>query len=168
MGKLRHVVLSVPDPWMTAEFYKYAFGFEIVGETDSSISEGVFLSDGVINLALLHFRSDETAQGLGRDFVGIHHLGFWVDDVENTQERIQKVGGKWLMGEHMPGDNTFYEIKYHDPDGVVVDITHNGWCGAQKAPGESGNRVGPPRKLLSQFDERRATAAVAIAKLIDT
>ena len=53
--------MSVPDPWKTAEFYKYAFGMEVVGETDSSLAEGVFLSDGVINLALLHFKSDEAA-----------------------------------------------------------------------------------------------------------
>jgi hypothetical protein len=26
MGKLRHIAMSVPDPWSTAEFYKYAFG----------------------------------------------------------------------------------------------------------------------------------------------
>ena len=45
MGRLRHFAMSVPDPWKTAEFYKYAFGMEVVGETDSSLAEGVFLSD---------------------------------------------------------------------------------------------------------------------------
>ena len=63
MGKLRHLAMSVPDPWRTAEFYKYAFGMEVVGEADSSLAEGVFLSDGVINLALLHFKTDEAAPG---------------------------------------------------------------------------------------------------------
>src|SRR6266851_6481650 len=68
VGKLRHFAMSVPDPWKTAEFYKYAFGMEVVGETDSSLAEGAFLSDGVINLALLYFKSDEAAQGAGRDY----------------------------------------------------------------------------------------------------
>ena len=36
MGRLRHFAMSVPDPWKTAEFYKHAFGMEVVGETDSS------------------------------------------------------------------------------------------------------------------------------------
>ena len=26
----------------------------------------------------------------------------------------------------------FYEVKFHDPDGIVVDITANGWTGAAK------------------------------------
>src|ERR1700746_3731045 len=75
VAKLRHFAMSVPNPWKTAEFYKFAFGMEVVGETDSSLAEGVFLSDGVINLALLHFKSDEAAQGTGRDHVGLHHFG---------------------------------------------------------------------------------------------
>jgi hypothetical protein len=47
--KRRHFAMSVPDPRKTAEAYKYAFGTEVVGETDSSLAEGVFLPDGVIN-----------------------------------------------------------------------------------------------------------------------
>ena len=82
MGKLHHLAMSVPAPWRTAEFYKYAFGMEVVGEADSSLAEGVFLSDGVINLALLHFKTDEAAPGTGRDHVGLHHFGVLVDDPE--------------------------------------------------------------------------------------
>ncbi len=32
MGKLRHIAISVPDPWKTAEFNKFAFGKAVVGE----------------------------------------------------------------------------------------------------------------------------------------
>ena len=31
MGKLRHIALSVPDPWQAAEFYIKAFGMKKVG-----------------------------------------------------------------------------------------------------------------------------------------
>ena len=93
MGKLRHIAMSVPDPWKTAEFYKYAFGMEVIGETDSSLAEGVFLSDGVINLALLHFKSEEAAQGMGQDYVGLHHFGVWVDDPAAVQRRVETAGG---------------------------------------------------------------------------
>ena len=99
MGKLRHIAMWVPDPWKTAEFYKYVFGMEVVGETDSSLAEGVFLSDGVINLALLHFKSDEAAQGTGRHHVGLHHFGVWVDDPAAARQQIEEAGGEWLMGE---------------------------------------------------------------------
>jgi hypothetical protein len=32
MGKLRHIAMSVPHPWTTSEFYKYAFGMAVLGE----------------------------------------------------------------------------------------------------------------------------------------
>ena len=48
MAKLRHIALSVPDPWASARFYQEAFGLEKVGEAHSSTADGVYLSDGVI------------------------------------------------------------------------------------------------------------------------
>src|SRR5256885_16120275 len=80
-GRIRHVALSVKDPWETAEFYKQAAGLQEVTELDGPLAEGVFLTDGVVNLAILHFKSDEASQGTGVDFVGIHHIGFWADAV---------------------------------------------------------------------------------------
>jgi catechol 2,3-dioxygenase-like lactoylglutathione lyase family enzyme len=38
MGKLRHIAMAVPDPWKTAEFYKYACGMGAIGATDSSLA----------------------------------------------------------------------------------------------------------------------------------
>lgn len=35
MGELRHIAMSAPDPRQTAEFYKFAFGMEVIGKTDS-------------------------------------------------------------------------------------------------------------------------------------
>ena len=36
------------------EFYKQAVGLQEVMEVDGPLAEGVFLTDGVVNLALLH------------------------------------------------------------------------------------------------------------------
>ena len=159
MGKLRHIALSVPDPWKTAEFYKHAFGLEVVGETDSSLAEGVFLSDGVINVALLHFKSDEAAQGSGKDHVGLHHFGVWVDDITQARRQVEAAGGKWLMGEPEQKGGSFYEVKFRDPDGVDFDLSESGWGGAQKNPGGAGNEVGPSRPLVAKFAGRREAAA---------
>ncbi len=163
VGKLRHIALSVPDPWKTAEFYRHAFGLEVVGETDSSLAEGVFLSDGVINVALLHFKSDEAAQGLGRDHVGLHHFGVWVDDIAEARRRVEAAGGEWLMGEPEVKGGSFYEVKFRDPDGIVFDLSESGWGGAQKNPGTADNAIGPSRPLVPKFAERRAAAAQAMA-----
>ena len=67
----------------------------------------------------------------GKILVGIHHIGFWVDDVAATRKTMEAAGGSYWMGEPAAGDG-FYEVKYRDPNGVVVDITENGWGGAAK------------------------------------
>jgi len=132
MAKLRHIAMQVPDPHKAAEFYMRVFGMKKVGETDWENARGVYLSDGVVNLALLDYRTVEVAGAeRGCDFVGIHHIGFWVDDVAATRKAIEAAGGRYWMGEPAAGGG-FYEVKYRDPNGVVVDITANGWGGAAK------------------------------------
>jgi catechol 2,3-dioxygenase-like lactoylglutathione lyase family enzyme len=131
MAKLRHITITVPDPESAAKFYIESFGMERVGGTDWANAKGVYLSDGTVNLALLKYKNDTSAGDRGADFVGIHHLGFWVDDVSETRKKIEAQGGKYWMGD-VKHDGGFYEVKYFDPQGVVVDITQHGWKGATK------------------------------------
>lgn len=131
MAKLRHIAITVPDPEKAAEFYMRAFGLERVGQTDWAGAHGVYLSDGVMNIALLHYKKEEFAGERGRDFVGVHHFGFIVEDVAQARQAIEAAGGKHWMGEPVGGTG-FYEVKYRDPDGVVFDITENGWTGASR------------------------------------
>jgi catechol 2,3-dioxygenase-like lactoylglutathione lyase family enzyme len=131
MAKLRHIAITVPDPEKTAAFYMKVFGLKRAGQTDWAGAHGVYLTDGVMNLALLHYKTEEFAGKRGRDFVGVHHFGFVVGDVEATRQSIEEAGGKHWMGE--PADGAaFYEVKFFDPDGIVFDITENGWSGASR------------------------------------
>jgi catechol 2,3-dioxygenase-like lactoylglutathione lyase family enzyme len=129
MAKLRHIAITVPDPEKAAEFYMKAFGLQRVGDTDWAGARGVYLSDGVMNIAFLHYKTEEFAGARGCDFVGVHHFGFIVEDVARSREAIEAAGGRHWMGEPVDGTG-FYEVKYHDPDGVAFDITANGWKGA--------------------------------------
>ena len=144
MAKIKHIAMSVPDPETTAEFYCRAFDMERVGATDSPLATGVFVSDGVITLALLKYKSDKWAGYVegederGKDFVGLHHIGFLVDDLKDAEKQVEDAGGKYLMG-RPDGDapNTFYEEKFRDPNGVIFDISHVGWH--RSAPDESAD-----------------------------
>jgi len=163
-GRIRHFAISVPDPWATAEFYKRTFGLRELGETDGKLAEGVFLTDGVVNLALLKFKSDEAAQGTGKDFVGLHHVGFWVDDAIASGEDAKANGAKWIMGD--PANKGGYEVKYTDPNGTIFDIAEDGWAGTQKSPGEADNIVNQEtRRRVTRFDERREEARRAAEAL---
>jgi methylmalonyl-CoA/ethylmalonyl-CoA epimerase len=134
MAKLRHIAMSVPDPWATADFYMQAFGMTKVGETDTPIARGVYLSDGIVNLAILNYKMAEAAGPVGIDYVGLHHIGFWVDEIDEAQKVAKRSGAKYMMGEvpKMEEGNAFYEVKYTDPNGIIIDLTANGWGGASK------------------------------------
>lgn len=142
-GKLRHLALSVPDRHATAAFYQNTFGMEIMRENETPFASVIYMSDGVMSLALIEYKSDDAAgkatsdKGEGKEFVGLHHVGFWVDDVEATQKKIEENGGNYMMGEvakDTDGGSGYYEIKYRDPNNIIFDITHSGWTGAKKDP----------------------------------
>lgn len=129
--KLRHLALSVDDPFTTADFYMRAFDMEKVGETDSPLARGVYLSDGTICLALLGFKNDYWAGQGGKKYRGIHHMGFEVESLEQIEAAVVTAGGKNFAGR--PSDDegdtstVVYEKKFYDPNGVMIDACTTGW-----------------------------------------
>ena len=78
MAKIRHISSHTPDPEKTAEFYKRVFDMFEVGRTEAQSAEGIFLSDGTINLSVVRFKTKQAADrgdGVGWAF-GLHHFGF--------------------------------------------------------------------------------------------
>lgn len=133
MAKIRHIALSVQDPEKTATFYEKAFGLTRVGTTESVLADGVYLSDGYINIALLKYKTDAMA-GVpgGHEFVGTHHFGFKVDDAEASRKEIEANGGHFFMDLPELKETLYYEEKFRDPEGVIFDISQNGWVTEKK------------------------------------
>ena len=128
MAKIRHIALSVQDPEKTAKFYEDALGLVRVGSTRSALADGVYLSDGYLNVALLKYKTDEMAGVAGgKDFVGTHHFGFKVDDAQEARQRIEAHGGQFFMDLPALKETLYYEEKFRDPEGVIFDISQNGW-----------------------------------------
>jgi lactoylglutathione lyase len=128
-AKLRHIAIAVKEPEKAARFFEEAFGMTRAG----SAQRGVYMTDGIINVALLNF-GDEPTPGFEDqpDFQGLIHFGMWVDDTKDTDQRIKDAGGSWMTGRFETNPNVFYEVKYKTPEGVVFDVTANGWRGAVK------------------------------------
>ncbi|AXK83220.1 VOC family protein [Pseudolabrys taiwanensis] len=122
MARLRHFAISVKDVEKSAEFYEKTFGLKRVGRDDiEELGSGIYLTDGVINLALLQLK-DPNAR------MGVHHFGFQIDDADATAKKIEENGGKFFfnLGDAKEGN---FESKYKDPEGVVFDISEHGWLG---------------------------------------
>ena len=139
MAKIKHIALSTQDPEKTAKFYVDVFGMKQIGRVDHPAVSGFFLTDGDLNLAVLNFKNDAVA-GVerGRDFSGIHHIGFQVESLEAIAEKLAAVGSepRHDINEALgvgPGHDHRYgnvEVKYIGPDGVTVDVSETGWVGA--------------------------------------
>jgi catechol 2,3-dioxygenase-like lactoylglutathione lyase family enzyme len=131
MARLRHFAIVVRDLDKAARFYETVFELKRVGRDDLEFASAVYLSDGVVNLALLNYRG-ERGSGLkdAKNFVGAHHFGFQVEDIATTQKRIEAAGGQFFFDLGDDQDKENFERKFKDPDGIIFDISRKGWLGA--------------------------------------
>jgi catechol 2,3-dioxygenase-like lactoylglutathione lyase family enzyme len=124
MPKLRHIAITVPDMEAAATFYEKTFGLQRSMKSEIAI----LLTDGVISLAILKFKTDQQAgDERGKDFHGLHHIGFVDDDLAGMTKTIEANGGSYHM--RLPDtEDGATEVKFRDPAGVVFDIVDNGYA----------------------------------------
>jgi catechol 2,3-dioxygenase-like lactoylglutathione lyase family enzyme len=130
MARLRHIAVVVRDLEKSAQFYEAVFDMKRVGRDDLEFGSGIYLSDGVVNLALLKYKGSKGSGLSDADtFVGAHHFGFVVDDMKEIQKKIEANGGQFFfdLGEDAEKEN--FERKFKDPDGVIFDVSKKGWAG---------------------------------------
>ena len=140
-SKLRHIAISVRDPEAAAKFFEQAFGMTRAGNAQ----RGVYMTDGIMNVALLNFGEEPVAGFEGKsDVRGLIHFGMWVDSVEQIDKAITSAGGSYVTGRKETNPNVYYEVKYKTPEGIVFDVTESGWKGAVKdvAPAKAAAPVG--------------------------
>ena len=138
MPKIKHIALSTQDVDKTAKFYIDVFGMKEIGRINNPNTTGYYLSDGDLNLAILNFKNDAVA-GVerGKEWSGIHHIGFQVESLEAIAEKLAAVGSepRHDINEALgvgPGHDHRHgnvEVKYIGPDGVTVDVSETGWVG---------------------------------------
>ena len=127
MGKLRHLAIVVKDLEASCRFYEKCFDMKRAFQAGN---HAVYLTDGVMNLAVLAYDSvnrpgSTTADGR----MGIHHFGFVVDDLKESQAVIEESGGQFALDFGDPTGMNF-ERKFTDPEGILFDISEKGWYGA--------------------------------------
>ena len=138
MAKIKHIALSTQDPEKTARFYIDVFGMKQIGLVAHPAVSGYFLSDGDLNVAVLKFKNDAVAGAeRGKDYVGIHHIGFQVESLEAIAERLAAAGSERrddvndALGVGQSNQRQAnVEVKYSGPDGVMLDVSETGWVGS--------------------------------------
>ena len=142
MAKIKHIAIATQDPEKTAQFYKEVFGLKEIAKINSPGATGFHLTDGDINYAELKFKNDQTA-GVpqGKEYCGLHHIGFEVDSIEAVDKKLAGAGAPIRddinqslgLGRNL-ASHVNAEVKYSAPDGVIIDISETGWAGTAKHP----------------------------------
>jgi len=141
MAKIKHIAIATQNEEETAKFYRDVFGLSQVGKINLPAVSGYFLTDGDINLAILHFKTDQVA-GIerGKEWTGIHHIGFQVESLEEIAQKIAAAGGspredinRALTLIAGPGGHGNAERRYSGPEGVTFDVSQTGWVGTVKS-----------------------------------
>lgn len=129
MIKIRHIAIIVSNLEKSIAFYRDMLGLTYVRTVEVRGAKAVDLTDGETNLRLLP-AGNAAASGLdgaprndGENPVGFNHIGFIVDDIDETHRKLKESKVRFLN--KAPAD--FFKIA--DPDGLVIDITcpTRGW-----------------------------------------
>jgi methylmalonyl-CoA/ethylmalonyl-CoA epimerase len=129
MPSIRHLAIAAGDPEATAQFYVDAFGFRRVRELHATWGHGHVLTDGLLSVSVIHY-TDDAAAGAerGAGFVGLHHIGVEVPDLDLYAGRLQAAGGRARVDMSdalgVPPDGAVKE--FEGPDGVVLDVARDG------------------------------------------
>ena len=86
---------------------------------------------------MLDFKTDEAAAKFnvdgGASFVGIHHMGFMVEDTDQTLDYLRTMDVEPInQRKPRPSESSHFEAKIRDPNGIVVDIARS-WPGLEAA-----------------------------------
>ena len=102
MAKIKHIAITCEDPDAVAAFYKEGFDLFEVARNPRQIQ----LSDGDINLTILRWKTNEDADvgPNGENYDGIHHIGFQVDDLEETGAKLREINGEEIVRRDVAAD----------------------------------------------------------------
>ena len=114
MAKIRHLAIKTKDPQKLSKFYEQVFDMKVILTEKSG---AIYMSDGYLTLAILKNRGDYTPSG-------INHFGFQVDDIEETEKRLQAFDEP-LTGR--PATRAYAEYRAMDPDGNLFDVSVHGY-----------------------------------------
>jgi lactoylglutathione lyase len=117
MSRIVHLALKVDDLEKATEFYETVFGFKEVETSKVRDHTSRHLTDGTIDLALIKYDSEESAESLASgQGPCIHHFGIEVDDLNDAAAELERFGCEVVS------DAGVIPIKFRAPGGTVAEI----------------------------------------------
>jgi len=117
MARIVHIALKVDDLEKTTKFYENVFGFKEMETSKVRDHTSRHLTDGAIDLALIKYDREESAESLASgQGPCIHHFAIEVEDVDKYVAEIGKYGCEIIS------DPGVVPVKFRAPGGTVMEI----------------------------------------------
>ena len=137
-----HIALGVRDMDRSLAFYRDLLGFEVVRDEVQATSGTVLpalykephdhrrvatlyweKARGAAFLVLSE-HSNTSGEAIKLDQIGIHHVGFWVDDLASVCEELKVRGVHFVVPPTVThtADGTFHSAFFVDPDGILLQL----------------------------------------------
>jgi lactoylglutathione lyase len=117
VSRIVHLALKVDDLEKSTQFYVKVFGFKEVETSKVRDHVSCHLSDGNIDLALIKYDSEESAESMASgQGPCIHHFGIEVEDLKETAAELERFGCEVVS------DPGVIPIKFRAPGGTVAEI----------------------------------------------
>ena len=127
-AKLRHVAINCEDLEGEANFLKEAFDLEEVGRAgDVNKSGAIYMSDGVMNIALIKIADPDFPNYNPQ---GLNHIGFVVENLDAVIDSAEAAGAKSMVDRDNKDAGVTWEMKMKSPSGKFdFDLSDHGWPG---------------------------------------
>jgi len=141
---ISHIAFGVRDMDRSLAFYRDQLGFEVVRDevqrTRGTVLPALYAQPHdqrrVVTLywrrargeafLVLSEHSDTPARGgaIKLDEIGIHHVGFWVEDLLQIHEELTGRGVEFVVPPTIveTTDGTFHSAFFEDPDGILLQL----------------------------------------------
>ena len=117
MSRIVHIALKVDDLDRTSEFYEKVFGFMPVETSKVRDHTSRHLSDGAIDLALIRYDSEASAEARASgQGPCIHHFAIEVEDMDAYLAEIRRFDCEIIS------DPGVTPVKFRAPGGTVLEI----------------------------------------------
>jgi lactoylglutathione lyase len=117
MARIVHIALKVDDLEKASQFYENLFGFKDMETTKVRDHTSRHLSDGTIDLALIKYDKEESAESLAAGAGPcIHHFAIEVDDFKKYVAELGNYGCEIIS------DPGVVPVKFRAPGGTVAEI----------------------------------------------
>jgi catechol 2,3-dioxygenase-like lactoylglutathione lyase family enzyme len=117
-----HVNMSVRDLDVSAAFYAALFGLEVKEQGQSAGGRWCIL--GAPDRFYLCLGETPSAERFKAEGIHINHVGFVVDDIDETVDRIRALGLRLEFGDKTLDGPRSRSAYVTNPDGILMEITN--------------------------------------------